>query len=211
MPIFFQHEIDRSTKLGIWKIEENEGFFLSSIEPQRDVSHPHKRVQHLAGRFLLKYLFPDFPTELIRIADTKKPFLEDEAYHFSISHCGNYAAAIASSTKRVGIDIEIPSEKVLRIIHKFLHPEELQMLNGKADIQQATTLWSIKEAMFKWWGRGGVDFSEMLRIQDVLRSKQEELQTRFIKEEVDVTFPVQYKQFDEIVLAWVITEASIIQ
>lgn len=210
MAIFFQQEIDRTTKLGIWKIEEEESFFLSKVEPQREVSHPHKRVQHLAGRFLLKYLFPDFPTELIRIADTKKPFLEDEAYHFSISHCGDYAAAIASSTKRVGIDIEIASEKVLRIIHKFLHPDELQMLNDK-DIQPATTLWSVKEAMFKWWGKGGVDFSEMLRIQEILLSKEGELQTRFIKEEVDVSFPVLYKQFDEIVLAWVCTESNIIR
>lgn len=211
MPIFFQQEIDQSTKIGIWKIEEEESFFLSRVEPQRAVSHPHKRLQHLAGRFLLKYLFPDFPTELIRIADTKKPFLEDEAYHFSISHCGDYAAAIASSTKRVGIDIEIPTEKVLRIVHKFLHPDELQILNHYTDVQQATTLWSVKEAMFKWWGRGGVDFSEMLRIHDGGLAQEGTLQTRFVKEEVDAHLEVQYKWFAEIVLAWTATEAGIIQ
>lgn len=209
MPIFFQQQIDNTTKLGIWKIEEQETFFLSTVEAQRQVSHPHKRLQHLAGRFLLKYLFPDFPTELIRIADTKKPFLEDEAYHFSISHCGDYAAVIASSTKRVGIDIEIPSEKVLRIIHKFLHPDELQMLNDTTDIQQTTILWSVKEAMFKWWGRGGVDFSEMLRIENKDLAHEGKLQTRFIKNEFDLTFRVQYKQFDGLVLAWVATQPTV--
>ena len=94
MPIFYQQDIDDSTKLGIWKIEEDEDFFLEQVPLQRDITHPHKRLQHLAGRFLLKYLFPDFPVKLIKIADTKKPFLEDEAYHFSISHCDDYAAAI---------------------------------------------------------------------------------------------------------------------
>ena len=47
-----------------------------------------KRLQHLAGRYLLYALFDDFPLEEIVIADTRKPFLENEKYHFSISHCG---------------------------------------------------------------------------------------------------------------------------
>src|SRR5206468_6482223 len=107
-----------------------------------------------------------FPTELIRIADTRKPFLEDEAFHFSLSHCGSYAAAIASRRSRVGIDIEIPNEKVLRILHKFVHREEQQLL-GQTEARElpATLLWSAKEAMFKWWGKGQVEFSEMLRLR----------------------------------------------
>ena len=101
MPIFYQQDIDENTRLGIWKIEEEERFFLNQVPLQKEITHPHKRLQHLAGRFLLKYLFADFPVKLIKIADTKKPFLEDEAYHFSISHCDDYAAAIVSKTERV--------------------------------------------------------------------------------------------------------------
>ena len=75
MPIFFQQPINDTTRLGIWKIEETEEFFKRNVPLHRDVTHPHKRLQHLAGRFLLPYLFPDFPPELIQIADTRKPFL----------------------------------------------------------------------------------------------------------------------------------------
>src|SRR5436189_4798792 len=126
MPIFFQHQINEATRLGIWKIEETEEFFKANVPQHRDVTHPHKRLQHLAGRFLLQYLFPDFPYELIQIADTRKPFLPDEQYHFSISHCGDFAAAIVSKDSRVGIDIEIPTDKVENIMHKFLSREEQQ-------------------------------------------------------------------------------------
>ena len=73
MPIFFQHQINETTRLGIWKIEETEEFFKRNVPQHRDVTHPHKRLQHLAGRFLLQFLFPDFPYELIKIADTRKP------------------------------------------------------------------------------------------------------------------------------------------
>ena len=104
-------------------------FFLEHVPLQREITHPHKRLQHLAGRYLLRLLFPDFPFEEILIADTKKPYLPHEQYHFSISHCGDYAAAIVSSTQRVGIDIEIPTERVLRITHKFLNAEELKEFN----------------------------------------------------------------------------------
>ena len=97
MPLFYQHNINESTKLAIWHITEAEDFFLEKVPLKRDVSHPQKRLQHLAGRYLLTELFADFPLEEILIADTRKPFLADEKYHFSISHCGQYAAAIVSS------------------------------------------------------------------------------------------------------------------
>ena len=56
MPIFFQQDIEDNTRLGIWKIEEEEKFFLQSVPLQNEITHPHKRLQHLAGRFLLKQL-----------------------------------------------------------------------------------------------------------------------------------------------------------
>ncbi|HVX51137.1 MAG TPA: hypothetical protein VHB48_13310, partial [Chitinophagaceae bacterium] len=103
MPLFYQHNINQTTRLGIWKIEEPEGFF-AGVPLQRTITHPHKRLQHLAARWLLQHLFPDFPYSEIIIADTRKPYLPDEQYHFSISHTGDYAAAVVSSVQRVGRD-----------------------------------------------------------------------------------------------------------
>ncbi len=77
MPLYFQHIISPNTKLAIWQIEENESFFLQKVSLQRSITHPHKRLQHLAGRYLLRYLFADFPNEEIEIASTRKPVLPD--------------------------------------------------------------------------------------------------------------------------------------
>jgi phosphopantetheinyl transferase len=203
MPLFFQQDIDTDTRLAIWKIEEEESFF--NVPLQRSITHPHKRLQHLAGRFLLRYLFPDFPLDLILIADTRKPYLENEAFHFSISHCGDYAAVIVSRTKRVGIDIEIPTEKVVRIQHKFLHEEESSLLlqwNGVPEIEKATLIWSAKEAMFKWWGRGEVDFSEVLRLNGTSPEAEGSLQAKFIKPEFEKSFDVHYHFLAGLILAW---------
>ena len=202
MPIFFEQAIDSDTKLAIWKIEEPESFF--HVPLQRSITHPHKRLQHLAGRYLLKYLFPDFPLEQILIADTRKPYLKDEAFHFSISHCGDYAAAIVSRSKRVGVDIEIPTDKVLKIRHKFLHPEELESLDesGEERLHRLTLLWSCKEAVFKWWSFGGVDFSEMIRITEV-NSDKKCLQTNFIQRNSITKLSVHYQLFKDLNCCWI--------
>lgn len=203
MPIFFQHQINENTRLGIWKIEETEAFFKGNVPQHRDVTHPHKRLQHLAGRFLLQFLFSDFPYELIQIADTRKPFLPGEQYHFSISHCGDYAAAIVSRESRVGIDIEIPVQKIIRIQDKFLSVEEKQSFltdGDTADYSATTILWSSKEAVFKWYGNGEVDFRRHIQLIH-MHEGQSVIDCFFHKTHQQLH--IHYQQFDHLVLAWV--------
>jgi len=210
VPVFFQHQINETTRLGIWKIEETEEFFKGNVPLHREVTHPHKRLQHLAGRFLLQYLFPEFPYQLIEIADTRKPFLPEAQFQFSISHCGDYAAAIVSRDKRVGIDIEIPVEKIGKIMYKYLSAKEHELFNlvpGAESSSQVlsydepTLLWSAKESVFKWYGLGGVDFRRQIQ----LLRQQVETQTIdcfFSKDGAELV--VHYRQFEGLVLAWVI-------
>jgi phosphopantetheinyl transferase len=165
MPLIHHQQINAFTKIGVWHITEAENFFIEHVPMQRNITHPHKRLQHLAGRFLLLELFPAFPLALIQIADTRKPFLENEAYHFSISHCGDYASAIVSTKNRVGVDVEIPHEKIERIQHKFLSENEEKLI-GKYEnkVGMLTMAWSMKEAMFKWYGLGEVDFIKHMQL-----------------------------------------------
>ncbi len=99
MPLFYQHNINQTAKLAVWNITEPEDFFLKKVRLQKEIHHPHKRLQHLAGRYLLQLLNPGFPLHLIEIADSNKPLLANEEFHFSISHCGDFAAAIVSENK----------------------------------------------------------------------------------------------------------------
>jgi len=212
VPIYFQHQINRITRLGIWKIEETEEFFKGNVPQHRDVTHPHKRLQHLAGRFLLQFLFPDFPYELIRIADTRKPFLPDEQFHFSISHCGDFAAAIVSKERRVGIDIEIPVEKIGKIADKFIGIKEKELFKvqfpasdfpaGQPNSRLLTLLWSAKESVFKWYGDGGVDFRENILLQKP-HEGNETIDCFFTKNQQQLA--IHYRQFEHLVLTWVVS------
>jgi phosphopantetheine--protein transferase-like protein len=218
VPLFYQHTINENSQLAIWKIEETEAFFSEKVPLQRTISHPHKRLQHLAGRYLLQHLFSDFPTELILVADTRKPFLRDEAFHFSISHCGDYAAAIVSRVSRVGVDIELVKPIIHKIRHKFLSEQELDFLSGAGasndDAGQQepssfflTLCWSAKEAMYKWFGTGGVDFKLHMQLTahpDFYNGEFIRSSYLFTKSE-QLSLTVMSQSFGDLVLSFVIS------
>jgi 4'-phosphopantetheinyl transferase EntD len=209
MALFYQHTINAGTKLGIWRIEEPEDFFLEKVPLKIDVSHPYKRLQHLAGRYLLPTLFDDFPLKEILIADTKKPFLEDEQYHFSISHSGNYAAAIVSNHQRVGVDIELVTPRIKTIAPKFLNDKENLFLNNYEHLpglhlELNTILWSVKESIFKWYGQGKVDFRTHMQLAGPVTFRADEwIELPFIFTK-DETFPlsIHARIFPGLVLAF---------
>lgn len=206
MPLFYQQDINVTTRLAVWKITEEEAFFLQAVPVQSNITHPQKRLQHLAGRYLLPYLFADFPHESIEIADTRKPFLPDEQYHFSISHCADYAAAIVSSSDRVGIDVEMITPRVEKIKHKFLHSDELAFVHSfpaEKQIPLLTLLWSCKEALFKWWGMGDVDFSEVLRIFPFAFNPEGQIDALFTREALQIPLTLSYSMNDQMSLVWV--------
>jgi len=212
MPLFYQHNINEHTRLGIWKIEETEDYFHVKVPLNREVSHPHKRLQHLAGRYLLPSLFADFPLEEIVIADTRKPYLQNEKYHFSISHCGQFAAAIVSDSFRVGVDVELVTEKIISIQRKFLSADEYKLAaddwrkfsDKESDQQLLTLLWSSKEAIFKWYSLGNLDFKEDMRLRGriIPQGEGEFLLPFEFRKFGTIPVDIHGKFFHEIVLAW---------
>ena len=207
MPLVYQQNINETSRLAVWHIDEPETFFLQKVMLSNSITHPHKRLQHLAGRYLLPALFEDFPLELIKIADTRKPFLPGETFHFSISHCGDYAAAIVSKTRRVGVDIEVVSEKIQKIRDKFLTGQEQEMIRqvfGKEDIPFLTLAWSIKESMFKWYGSGGIDFKQHLQIENITVNDNQFMAQCIFQKNEPMPLKVHGLLFNNNFLTWII-------
>lgn len=208
MPMVYQQNINPYTRMAVWHISEDE-FFFKDVPLQRTITHPHKRLQHLAGRFLLKELYPDFPYELIKIAETRKPFLENEAYHFSISHCGDYAAVIVSKENRVGVDIERISNKVEKVKHKFLSLQEQQLLyslqNNHILNKMLTIAWSIKESLYKWYGDGELDFIEHMHINHLAIDINEGKAHCIIDKKDSIELLVHFLIFNDDCVSWVIS------
>jgi phosphopantetheinyl transferase len=166
MPLVYQQDINEGAKIGVWQITESEDFFSAFVLPQKNINHPFKKLQHLSARYLLTVLKNDVSINRIEIADSGKPFIEENPYHFSISHCGHYAAAIVDESRNVGVDIELPNPKIIAIKNKFTDEVEVSLFTvfHYDEIEILTIIWSIKESMFKWYGLGAVDFKKHLKI-----------------------------------------------
>lgn len=166
MPIVAKR-IEEQFSLGLWKIDEEIPFFESSITYRSSASSKERIKQQLAARMALDSIHENFPFDLVCLSETGKPMLKDQKIKFSLSHCNGYAAAIASGIHDVGIDIEPIHQRVLKVEKKFLHENELNLLVHHKDekrIEYLTLLWSLKESLYKWWGKGGVDFSNEMKV-----------------------------------------------
>ena len=204
MPLVYQQNINAVTKIGVWHITEGEDYFLQQVPLQREITHWHKRLQHLAGRLLLKELYPAFPVELIKIAGTKKPFLQNEPFHFSISHCGDYAAVVVSKEYRVGVDVELKSNKIEKIIPKFLTAEECFLMPRGSITETATLFWSVKETIYKWNSRAGVDFKKHIAIISVTGDATEGIVHCVFNNAIKLD--VHFLHFNDNYLTWVVTD-----
>lgn len=87
----------------------------------------------------------------------------------SISHTKGYIA-IATADEPIGIDIEYPSDRVMRVRTKFMDDNEIAMatVNSYCNELTFTTLaWCAKEAAYKKLGFEGVDFLEQFKIRAI--------------------------------------------
>jgi len=172
MPLFYQQNINATTKMAIWAIEEPLAFFESTLQGRvvasKNSMHPVKKIQHLAARFLLQTLLPEEDINSIEYAVNGKPYFVNSNKHFSISHCSGYAASVISEQGPVGIDIELIHERIKKVAPKFLHLSELEKINTleqEAQLKEMSFVWAAKEAMYKMNEKLGIDFSEQLRVE----------------------------------------------
>lgn len=71
---------------------------------------------------------------------------------------------MAHPTRKVGIDIECPTDKIQKVYKRFLSIAEQEDLSNGKDNRKLLLAWSAKEALFKIIGKEAIDFANQLRI-----------------------------------------------
>ena len=93
-----------------------------------------------------------------------KPFLADKSYQISISHSKIWIAVMIDPARQVGVDIEIPTDKILKLYKRFLNNTEQKELTSGDKINKLMLAWSAKEVLYKIIGIEAVDFANQLHI-----------------------------------------------
>ena len=151
-------------RAGIWQITESAEELLSlvnlsSLETATYLSFGNqlRKRQWLAYRVLLTHLLAPLPSDIIYDAHGK-PFLMSGSHSISVSHAGEFAAAVCRTQHPAGIDIEKIKDRVERVKDRFLQVKELNILTSENRLEQLYVYWSGKEALYKLHGKPDVDF-----------------------------------------------------
>lgn len=217
MPLHYHTTVDADmSDLWVWRIEEPEDWFTARIPAGGSPGHPQRRLQHLAGRYLLAQADPAFPYAELRVNEQGRPFLPDGSRHFSITHSGNLAAVILSRDRGVGVDLEFITPRVLKVAPRFLGTAErswiaehpgmsdsiTNLLVGPEAMRLCTLLWSAKEAAYKWLGLPGIDFATDIEIAPFLPEHSGQIKAR-CRKDGELSFRIGYVYLEDSWLTWV--------
>jgi len=170
MPLYKTINFNLSTQIFVWKIIESleqlsQDVKLNTINTIRFngmKSEMHQRAFLSVRKLLMEKGYTDFDLEYDEFG---KPHLKD-GNHISISHSHQFSTIVISDQK-VGIDIELQREKILRIADKFVNNQELQRLKGFDNqdyIKKLTVKWGAKEAIFKIRNEKGISFKDHIQV-----------------------------------------------
>ncbi|MDF4221129.1 4'-phosphopantetheinyl transferase superfamily protein [Maribacter sp. M208] len=148
--------------------EKNDSFFVEArlcfSEEFVTKFEKYKRWQDakstILGRLLLAYglknLYQiDIDDLQMNFTKDKKPFIENSAIKFNISHSNDVIVCAITSVGEVGVDVEkINDVNIQDFKGQFSKVEYDAIINSSNELQQFYTYWTQKEAVVKCYGSG---------------------------------------------------------
>jgi len=211
MPQCIDEEVLRSAQLGVWRIEEDEEYFMEglALKPREmellSGMKGRRSIEWLSSRHLIHRMSKRLDRAVILKDQHGKPFIDDSDHHISFSHSHGMSAAIASKVL-VGIDIQFIVSKIDRIAPKFMNDKEwdrLSYIENKKHIEVMHIIWGAKESLFKAYGKKSVDFKcHMDIIVKEWKGARIHFDGRFEKEDYQANFKLEAMKIDSHILVY---------
>ena len=211
MALYSINQLGEHTLIGLWKIEENYEELIEQLFmfEQENFSNNTRNLHWVATRVLLQNLLMKLginEKQILKKHNNGKPYLHNSSIDISLSHSGDFAAVMISSNRQIGIDIEIISEKITRLAHKFVNDFEFENINEEYKIEQLYFIWSAKESIFKFYGKGELDFKENMSLDLKYYSPKQDglVPARLNKGEYSADLWIAYSMIEnQYVLTWI--------
>lgn len=182
MPLLKIQKNSEQSGWALWFITETEQELseISGESIDSTIVSYTKRLEWLAGRALIKSLVEQCGLDFYGLEKDEygKPFLKNHPHRISLSHSHPYVAAQIDQTTEVGIDLEQPKPKLLKIAHRVLSSQELE--DAGTDITKHCVYWCAKEALYKSYGKRGLHFANHLIVAPFVLRRGGELQGKIV-------------------------------
>ena len=214
MPLYKSIEIDKDTRLLIWKNTESLEELLQHVKLKdfcTDRLNGMKSELHKKGflgvRMLMQEIgYTDF--DLFYDADGK-PHLKD-GMNISITHSYAFSAIIVSKND-IGIDMELQREKVITIADKFIELEfnYLDPTHLSEYMHKLIVIWGVKEAVYKMISRSGLSFKQNIYVFPFdLSEKRGMASVKF--EDINESYPFFFEEVEDFILVYCLGSKTII-
>ena len=199
--------VDEDCLMGIWKISEarDELYKMLSEEDKNEVDRElinirskKRALEWMSTRLILQELTNDNKT--VKHNSQGQPFLSDKSYQISISHSNDYVVVLLHKSKKVGVDIENFSHRILKIEKRFISQEEY--IDPKNRTLHLILHWCAKETLYKLMDSTEIIFKDHLHIQPFKIEKKGLIKANEFLTEDRATFDIQYEVNPDFVLTW---------
>jgi 4'-phosphopantetheinyl transferase len=202
-------------RIGVWRIDEEEDYFLRKLplndreKSELELLKGHRRLEWLAARYLIQVM-TGWAYSLVKDS-FGKPFLHQSEYHISVSHSKDYTSAIIAPCL-VGIDIQYITPKLERVAWRVMNDVKLKRLSKDNQLEHLHVYWGAKEALFKAYGKGELDFRLNIPIEPFDYENTE----GYVKGAVDKNdfkkdFDIYYKKIEHYILVYAIEKLGLNQ
>jgi phosphopantetheinyl transferase len=203
MPVKTELTSNSLENLYLWEISETNktliGLFCADGSALPPIQNPERLRHYLASRLLVRSVFPNQKLEKDAFG---KPFIQGFSGHISLSHSGDMAGLLVSSTDACGLDIEVISERILRIAPRFCAPEELTHQDSASRHEAMHLIWGAKECMYKAYGRKEIDFRTQLRVAPFTVAEAGLLQGQLMLKDGTEHYHIAYRMREGYILLW---------
>ena len=170
MGLILKERIKDDIKFGLWEITEDYDTLRSELKLDKEdiatvenFKNHRRKLDWLSVRILLKRMLGQ--DAQIVYGPARKPYLHHNLYNISISHSKKFTAILIGKKRRVGLDLEFMTSKILRIADKFLRPEELGNIEKDQELYHLYLHWCAKEALYKICDKVDINFVTNLSIE----------------------------------------------
>jgi 4'-phosphopantetheinyl transferase len=208
MPVLFTFKPSAESTLSVWKISEplhqlERLFFKGKFDEEYiNINNHQRKMQWLAVRLSLMEILQGSSVS-IDYLPSGCPRLNNSNFHISVTHTPDFAAVFISS-QPCGIDMEKISPRIFRISSKFLSEEERSIEGVENSTEKLLLVWCAKEALFKLYSKGEVDFKKHLKVYEFnYHPNGGKIAASIIKDDLTGRFIAEYKIIEDHLLVWV--------
>lgn len=206
MPVIL-NKIEEKYHLGIWKVEEDFDTLFSQVKlNDRDCntlnsfqSHSRK-IEWLSVRTLLKQMLNNDTG--IYYDQRRKPYLEGNSKHISISHSNEITSVLISDHHKVGIDLEYMSHRIDKISDRFMSDKEYINCSKELVRYHLYIHWCAKEALYKICDKEGLNFKTNLIISPFEPADEGVINGKVIRERQNEEFILNYFKLNNYIVVW---------